>query len=648
MESSSIRKNLKQKIFVCMLVLLCDFFFACGDQPEKIASHKISETGALDFKVIWLNRNPKSAQLEQNYVTAESVPDICNEGVTTVEAIVYFEGGRRNGGPWSCSEGKGTITNIEAGNNRTVVIIGKNGTSPTYRGSISGVTVTTGETTDAGEIECLYFVPEALEPANESEVVEGEYQLRWRGVESAERYQIQLSAESNFQTKIVDTAVQQTTYLPPSNLIGRGTYYWRLRAEDGQGNLGAWTSALSFTVTYTIFNVTSESGDGGSISPSGENNVQAGDDLSFSIVPQTGFFIKEVIVDGESIHGRPNEYTFPNINETHSIRAVFIPGLYVDGQISVANPDGLSWETAYSSIQDAIDESHPTEESEIWVMEGEYALNETINVARPVSIYGGFDGEENIFGDRNWVVNKTTIDGQDSVRCIDIQDKAVIDGFQVEYGNGVSYGGGIYIRNDYNVVSTLINCTLVSNEASRGGGAVCIDSCSPKIINCYIVSNDADRGAGIYCRNYGEPKITNCTILFNRADTSGGAYSAAPGEFMVVEATFSNCILWGNYAGLNYNEIDGYSSHAIVTHSAIEVYENDPFTIFPGERNISDDPEIRYDWTSQTMLIPKLPFGSPCIDKGIEEGLPFFDIEGDNRVAGSTVDIGADEYVPQE
>ena len=71
--------------------------------------------------------------------------------------------------------------------------------------------------------------------------------------------------------------------------------------------------------TYTI---TASAGRGGSISPSGSVSVNCGGSKTFSITPDTGYHIKDVVVDGVS-QGAISSYTFDNIISDHTINAVF-------------------------------------------------------------------------------------------------------------------------------------------------------------------------------------------------------------------------------------------------------------------------------------------------------------------------------------
>ncbi|PWR73502.1 PKD domain-containing protein [Methanospirillum stamsii] len=80
------------------------------------------------------------------------------------------------------------------------------------------------------------------------------------------------------------------------------------------------TIHATFTpITYTI---TATAGDHGSISPAGSIPTNCGTSPSFTITPNTGYSISDVIVKGISV-GAVSEYTFPPVYEDQTIHATF-------------------------------------------------------------------------------------------------------------------------------------------------------------------------------------------------------------------------------------------------------------------------------------------------------------------------------------
>ena len=82
----------------------------------------------------------------------------------------------------------------------------------------------------------------------------------------------------------------------------------------------------------TYYTIKAEAGDGGSISPSGRVRVARGSNKTFTITPDEGCRIDDVLVDGKSV-GAVSRYTFENVRSDHTIEAIF------KKYASVADPD---------------------------------------------------------------------------------------------------------------------------------------------------------------------------------------------------------------------------------------------------------------------------------------------------------------------
>jgi alpha-tubulin suppressor-like RCC1 family protein/sugar lactone lactonase YvrE len=92
------------------------------------------------------------------------------------------------------------------------------------------------------------------------------------------------------------------------------------------GNITADMSiAASFEMnTYTI---TAGAGSNGSIVPSGTLTVSHGGNGAFTITPEAGYHVADVLVDGASI-GAVESYTFANVTADHTISAAFAINTY--------------------------------------------------------------------------------------------------------------------------------------------------------------------------------------------------------------------------------------------------------------------------------------------------------------------------------
>jgi uncharacterized repeat protein (TIGR02543 family) len=82
----------------------------------------------------------------------------------------------------------------------------------------------------------------------------------------------------------------------------------------------------NFTLKQYIINAT-VSGTGGKIQPSGLITVYHGENITFTVTPDTGYHIENVIVDNVS-QGQIESYTFCCVNANHTIIAFFAPNQY--------------------------------------------------------------------------------------------------------------------------------------------------------------------------------------------------------------------------------------------------------------------------------------------------------------------------------
>ena len=94
--------------------------------------------------------------------------------------------------------------------------------------------------------------------------------------------------------------------------------YSNVTSDQTQDYTGTWVK------TYTI-SASAESG--GNISPSGSIKVNQGDTQSFTVIPSTGFHIKDVKVDG-TVMEAISSYTFTNVMSNHTISASFAINTY--------------------------------------------------------------------------------------------------------------------------------------------------------------------------------------------------------------------------------------------------------------------------------------------------------------------------------
>ena len=72
----------------------------------------------------------------------------------------------------------------------------------------------------------------------------------------------------------------------------------------------------------TVYTITATAGESGEISPSGKVTVVQGGDMTFRMIPQQGYQVADVLVDGESV-GAVTRYTFEDVRRSHTISVTF-------------------------------------------------------------------------------------------------------------------------------------------------------------------------------------------------------------------------------------------------------------------------------------------------------------------------------------
>ena len=107
-----------------------------------------------------------------------------------------------------------------------------------------------------------------------------------------------------------------------------------VQKDDGTYGVASTSDGEEETVKYTI---EAEAGEGGSISPNGEYTTREGNSKNFVIKADSGYRIQDVLVDGESV-GAVNEYMFADIDDDHTIEAIFEKGAGASSGAVVNNP----------------------------------------------------------------------------------------------------------------------------------------------------------------------------------------------------------------------------------------------------------------------------------------------------------------------
>ena len=111
-------------------------------------------------------------------------------------------------------------------------------------------------------------------------------------------------------------------------------------------------SVITATFERTNLNITATAGPGGSISPQGNVSVPYGDDRIFTITPDAGYFINEVLIDGVPAL-TTSEQEFLEVSTNHTISVTFAAnektGLYCLSVISGVGGSVSGTESGYYS-----------------------------------------------------------------------------------------------------------------------------------------------------------------------------------------------------------------------------------------------------------------------------------------------------------
>ena len=192
---------------------------------------------------------------------------------------------------------------------------------------------------------------------------------------------------------------------------------------------------------------------------------------------------------------------------------------------------------------------------------------------------------------------------------------------------GVWDGGGISCRH---CDPLIVGCIVADNQAIYGatGGGITLDSgCSAIVTECVVTDNwTAGAGGGVRCYN-SELTLRNCTIVGNEAQDSGGGLSCDESSVNV-----TNSILWGNA-----------SQQVSWAHGRPAIAYSDVQGGWEGLGNISAEPALVRKAAQQRHDAPCIDAGDPNADYSGRT-----DIDGEPRLNGGRVDMGADEFHDQD
>jgi hypothetical protein len=216
---------------------------------------------------------------------------------------------------------------------------------------------------------------------------------------------------------------------------------------------------------------------------------------------------------------------------------------YVDLNSTNATPPFTDWATAATNIQNAVDAAAPGDL--VLVTNGVYGTGVSTNGWVRVLVTNALTLQS---------VNGpavTAIDGSNTVGCVELTDGAVLSGFTIRRGYVYGAGAGVNCAstNYLGEPSALVaNCLVISNVSYVDVAGVAFAIVSNSILAENFSYNGS--GAAVACTLY------NSVITSNTAGASG---RQAAGCF---SSTLSNCLVFGNITrgngvgGVSYSELD--------------------------------------------------------------------------------------------
>ncbi|HEY3266232.1 MAG TPA: right-handed parallel beta-helix repeat-containing protein [Armatimonadota bacterium] len=191
-------------------------------------------------------------------------------------------------------------------------------------------------------------------------------------------------------------------------------------------------------------------------------------------------------------------------------------------------------------------------------------------------------------------------------------------------------GGGLFLDGG---APTVLNNTIQGNAAGYGGGVYC-NSTNAVLANNLIVSNGVNNsGGGVYAYK-GAPVFVNNTITANSASSDGGALFADASS-----VTLTNTIAAYNSPGISKN------TAATLTMSHNDVFGNAGYDAsgFVLTNNLNVDPGLAGPPARNLHILPTSALRNAGDTSAIPTNPAWQDMDGQNRLQGAAVDVGADE-----
>ena len=195
----------------------------------------------------------------------------------------------------------------------------------------------------------------------------------------------------------------------------------------------------------------------------------------------------------------------------------------------------------------------------------------------------------------------------------------MIDRCRFEHNFGIN-GAGLYLLRSNDLPCSISNSLFANNISRHFGGGLAIADASPLVSNLTVVNNHSVgvNCGGIFFYQHSSPVVRNCIVYGNTNE--------APLEEPVQMWTWT----YDGFVPEFHNCLVQFGFEQISNNDVIEVYES-----------CLDENPLFVDADNGNF---RLDAKSPCIDAGCMVENEGYDLDGNQRVYGNSIDIGAYEY----
>ncbi len=204
--------------------------------------------------------------------------------------------------------------------------IGNNGNSSdrsaAFDGMIDDVRVYNRALNAAEVLELYNSAPPAFFNIQATNISSSGATIMWNTDENSTSL-VQYGLDTNYGNATdLDTTLVTSHSMLLTGLASETLYHYCVRSKDESGNESISQDNTFTTSGAGTYSITASAGSGGTISPSGTTEVVSGGSQSYTITPNAGYHISDVLVDGSSV-GAVGSYTFSNVTANHTIAATF-------------------------------------------------------------------------------------------------------------------------------------------------------------------------------------------------------------------------------------------------------------------------------------------------------------------------------------